>query len=180
MISTIIDILDSEGGFPTRLQLWNLDKKKQQHFLLHCKFSLSLSQQKCVGNTRNKTHRLSTFFCNQNHQNPFGSLRERVVWSCTSGFKNTLKTKMHTSWSYVFVKVTYIEHYCQYRHDLCVLVFDAFLKPPTQLQTTRSPRLLNGFWYFLVQNEEETSLVLFLISRVYFCWVETDEIFERN
>ena len=27
MISTIIDILDSEGGFPTRLQLWNLDKK---------------------------------------------------------------------------------------------------------------------------------------------------------
>jgi len=31
------------------------------------------------------------------------------------------------------------------RRDVCVLVFGTFLKPPTQLQTTRSPRLLNGF-----------------------------------
>ena len=29
--------------------------------------------------------------------------------------------------------------------DVCVFVFGAFLKQPLQLQTTRSPRLLNGF-----------------------------------
>ena len=53
--------------------------------------------------------------------------------------------------------------------------FWSFLETLTQLQTTRSPRLLNGFWCFLVQNEEEILLVLFLFSTVYFCWVENDE-----
>ena len=59
-------------------------------------------------------------------------------------------------------------------------VFDTFLKPPMQLQTSRSPRLLNGFWCILVQNEEENLLVLFLYSTVRFCWVENDENFERR
>ena len=65
-------------------------------------------------------------------------------------------------------------------HDLRVFVFDTFLKSPMQLQTTRSPRLLNGFWCFLVQNEEEILLVLFLFSTVHFRWVENDENFERS
>ena len=46
---------------------------------------------------------------------------------------------------YLF-KATYIEHYYQYTHDLRVSVLGTFLKPPTQLQTTRSRRLLNGFY----------------------------------
>ena len=72
---------------------------------------------------------------------------------------------------------SYIEHYCQYMHDLRVFVFGAFFKPPLQLQTTRSPRLLNGFWCFLVQNEEEVLLVLFLFSTLHFYWVGNDENF---
>ena len=86
---------------------------------------------------------------------------------------------MH-AWLYVFVKLTYIEHYCQYTHDLRVFVFGAFLKPPLQLQTTRSPRLLNGFWRFFMQSEEEVLLVSFLFSTVHFCWVENEENFERS
>ena len=66
------------------------------------------------------------------------------------------------------------------RRDVCVLVFGTFLKPPTQLQTTRSPRLLNGFWCFLVQNEEEVLLVSFLFSTAHFCWVENDENFDSS
>jgi len=62
--------------------------------------------------------------------------------------------------------------------DLRVFVFEAFLKSSMQLQTTRSPRLLNGFGCFWMQNEEEVLLVLFLFSTVYFCWVENDENFD--
>ena len=78
------------------------------------------------------------------------------------------------------LKVTYIKHYCHCTHDVCVYVLGAFLKPPMQLQTTRSPRLLNGFRRFLMQNEEEILLVLFLFSTVHFCWGENDENFERS
>ena len=56
------------------LHLWSLGKKKQ-HFLLHWKLSLFLTQPKCAGNSRNKTHRLVTLVCTKNHQNPFTSLR---------------------------------------------------------------------------------------------------------
>ena len=55
-----------------------------------------------------------------------------------------------------------------------------FLKPSMQLQTTRSPRLLNGFCCFLVQNEEEVLLVSFLFSTAHFCWVENDENFDSS
>ena len=62
-------------------------------------------------------------------------------------------------------------------HDVRVFVFGTFLKPHRQLQTTGSPRLLNRFWCFLMQNEEEVLLVLFLFSTVYFYRVEKDENF---
>ena len=66
------------------------------------------------------------------------------------------------------------------RPDVCVFGFGTFLKPSTQLQTTRSPRLLNGFRCFLVQNEGEILLVLFLSSTVHFCWVENNENFDSS
>ena len=62
---------------------------------------------------------------------------------------------------------------------VCFSFWD-FFKPPTQLQTTRSPRLLNGFWCFLVQNEEEVLLVSFLFSTDHFCWVENNENFDSS
>ena len=61
-----------------------------------------------------------------------------------------------------------------------VFSFGTFLEPAWHLQSTRSRRLLNGFWCFLVQNEEEILLVLFLSSTVYFCWVGNDENFARS
>ena len=88
---------------------------------------------------------------------------------------------IHNAYMVIYsLKVTYIKHYCHCMHDVCAYVLGAFLKPPMQLQTTRSPRLLNGFWYFFVQNKEEIFLVLFLFSTVHFCWVENDENFERS
>ena len=78
------------------------------------------------------------------------------------------------------LKVTYRKHYCQSMHDVCVFVLGALLKPPMQLQATRSPRLLNGFRHFFMQNEEEILLVLFLFSTVHFCWVENDENFDSS
>ena len=88
------------GRVPDSATTLEFGQEKKQHFLLHCKFSVSSSQQKCVGNNRNKTHRLSTLFCTKNHQNPFSSLRERVVWSCVGGFKKASKTKTHRSCLY--------------------------------------------------------------------------------
>ena len=55
-----------------------------------------------------------------------------------------------------------------------------FSKSSMQLQTTRSPRLLNGFWCFFMQNEEEVLLVSFLFSTAHFCWVENDENFDSS
>ena len=42
------------------------------------------------------------------------------------------------------------------------LFLDIFFELAMHVQTTRSPRLLNGFWCFLVQNKGEVQLVLFL------------------
>ena len=53
--------------------------RKKHNFLLPSKFSLLSAQQKCAGNKRNKTSRLSALFCTKNHQILFSSLRERVV-----------------------------------------------------------------------------------------------------
>ena len=66
------------------------------------------------------------------------------------------------------------------RRDVCVFVFETVLQPPTQLQTTRSPRLLNGFWCFLVQNKEEVLPVSFLFSTDHFCWLENNKNFESS
>jgi len=56
--------------------------RKSQLFYFTESFRLSSTQQKCVGNNKNKTHGHLTLLCIKNHQNPFSSLRERVVWSC--------------------------------------------------------------------------------------------------
>ena len=61
---------------------------------------------------------------------------------------------------------------------LRVFVFEAFLKSSMQLQTTRSPRLLNGFRSFLVQKKVESLLVLFLLFPVHFCWAESTKNFQ--
>ena len=58
--------------------------------------------------------------------------------------------------------------------------FSTFLKLPCKLQSTRSPRLSNGFWWFLVQNEAGILLVSFLCSVSYFCLVQNDENFKRS
>ena len=84
----------------SKLGIWT---RKKHNFLLPWKFSLLSTQEKCAGNKRNKTNRLSALFSTKNHQNPLSSLGERVVWSCIGGFKNISKTKTHTSrthWHY--------------------------------------------------------------------------------
>ena len=97
----------STNKFASTFGIW---ARKKHNFLLHWKFLVLSTQQKCTGNKRNKTSRLSTFFCTKKLQNPFSSLGERVVWSCVGGFKKVPKTKTHTHHAYmgyVFVKVTY-------------------------------------------------------------------------
>ena len=59
-------------------------------------------------------------------------------------------------------------------------VFSIFLKLAYKLQSTRSPRLTNGFCYFLVQTEAEVVLVLFLCFVSYFSLLETGGTFERS
>ena len=59
-----------------------------------------------------------------------------------------------------------------------VFCFGTFLELAWHLQTTRSRRLVNGSWWFLVQNEVESLRVLFLLFRPQFCWVENNENFQ--
>ena len=94
--------------------------------------------------------------------------------SCQTGYGQMSHSGVKCSW-YVFVKVTYIEHNWQYIHDLRVFVFEMFLKSSMQLQSTRSRRLLNGFWSFLMQKKVESLLALFLLFPVHFCWCESNE-----
>ena len=50
--------------------------------------------------------------------------------------------------------------------------FSTFLKLTCKLQSTRSPKLSDGFWCFLVQNEAGVLLISLLCSVSYFCLVE--------
>ena len=59
-------------------------------------------------------------------------------------------------------------------------VFGNVLKSTCKLQSTRSPRLPNGFWWFLAQNKAEVLLVLFLRFVYYFCLLKTGETFKRS
>ena len=62
-----------------------------------------------------------------------------------------------------------------YMSVLRILVFDHFLKLAMHVQTTRSPRLFNGFQCFLVQNEAEVLLVSFLqftVPCVHLAWTK--------
>ena len=59
-----------------------------------------------------------------------------------------------------------------------VFSFGSFLELAWHLQTTRSRRLVNGFWWFLVQNEIESLFVLFLLFPAQLRWVESNENFQ--
>ena len=58
--------------------------------------------------------------------------------------------------------------------------FSTFLKLPCKLQSTRSPRLSNGFWWFLVQNEAEVLLVSFLYFTAFEFWLKNNEHLARS
>ena len=67
--------------------------------------------------------------------------------------------------------------------DLRILVFGPFLKLAMHVQTTRSPRLFNGFQSFLVQNEAEVLLVSFLhatVSCVHLTRVKTSNEVKKS
>ena len=59
-----------------------------------------------------------------------------------------------------------------YMSKTWVFSFGTFLELAWHLQSTRSRRLLNRIGWFLVQNEAESLLVLFLLLPAHFCWVE--------
>ena len=63
---------------------------------------------------------------------------------------------------------------------LRVFGFGTFLELRCHLQSTRSRRLVNEFWWFLVQNKIESLLVLFLLFPVHFRWVEINENVQWN
>ena len=69
---------------------------------------------------------------------------------------------------------------CSYNvmYRIRVFCFGTFLELAWHLQTTRSRRLVNGFWWFLMQNEVESLLVLFLLFPAQFRWVERNENFQ--
>ena len=69
-------------------------------------------------------------------------------------------------------------HVRSYMAQTRVFSFGCFLELGWHLQSTRSRRLLNGFWWFLVQNKVQSLLVLFLLFPVHFCWVENNENFQ--
>ena len=58
--------------------------------------------------------------------------------------------------------------------------FVTFLELVRKLQSTRSPKLSNGFWWCLVQNEAGVLLVSFLCFIYYFCLAEKDKNFKRR
>ena len=74
--------------------------RKKHNFLLPWQFPLLSTQQKCAGNKRNKTSRLSASFCTKNHPILFSSLRERVDWRCHASSKKVPKPKTHVLFMY--------------------------------------------------------------------------------
>ena len=65
-------------------------------------------------------------------------------------------------------------------YTIRVFGFGTFLELAWYLQTTRSRRLVNGSWWFLVQNEVESLLGFFLLFPKQFCWVESNENFQGS
>ena len=76
--------------------------RKKHNFLLPWQFPLLSTQQKCAGNKRNKTSRLSASFCTKNHPILFSSLRERVDWRCHASSKKVPKLKTRVLLMYEF------------------------------------------------------------------------------
>ena len=56
--------------------------------------------------------------------------------------------------------------------------FETFLELWWHFLSTRSRRLVSGFWWFLVQHKVESLLILFLLFLTQFRWVETSENFQ--
>ena len=81
------------GSTITFACIFGIWARKKHNLLLHSKFSLLSTQRNCVENNRNKTSRVSAFFCTKNHRNPFTSLRERVEWRCHASSKKVQKPK---------------------------------------------------------------------------------------
>ena len=67
------------GKHTTLAYIFGSWTRKKRYLLLRWKFLLFSTRQKCAGNSRNKTSRLSASFCTKNHQNPFTSLRATVL-----------------------------------------------------------------------------------------------------
>ena len=157
--------------------------RKKHNFWLHWQFSLLSPQQKCAGYKRNKTHRLSASFCTKNHQNPFSILRERVDWRCHASSKKVPKLKTRVllcmNLSCMLGELTKLLKLMirLYMSKTRVFGFGTFLELAWHLQSTRSRRLLNWFWWFLVQNKVESLLVLFLLFPAHVCWGESNENF---
>ena len=148
--SLFLDILGgfSQGSTNTFASIFEVWSRKKHNFLLHWKFSLLSTQQNCAGNNRNKTSRLSTSFCTKNHQDPFTSLRERVVWRYYASSKKVPKPKTR-------ILVMYERNctwMCSSMYRIRVFGFEHLLELVWHLQTTRSRRLINGSWWFLVHN----------------------------
>ena len=81
------------GKHTTLAYIFGSWTRRKRYLLLRWKVLLFSTQQKCAGNSRNKSSRLSASFCTKNHRNPFTSLRERVDWRCHASSKKVLKLK---------------------------------------------------------------------------------------
>ena len=141
--SSFLDIL---GGFPlgstiTFACIFGIWARKKHNLLLHSKFSLLSTQRNCARNNRNKTSRLSAFFCTKNHWNPFTSLRERVEWRCNASSQKVPKLKTR-----VWVMYEHLQAYIRsYMTKTRVFSFGTFWELALHLHSTRSRRLGNGF-----------------------------------
>ena len=176
--SSFLDILGAFhlGSTITFACIFGIWARKTHTLLLHSKFSLLLTQRNCAENNRHKTSRVTAFFCTKNHRNPFTSLRERVEWRCHASSKKVPKLKTHVLVMYecMYVWMCYIRSYMTKTR---VFSFGTFWELALHLHPTRSRRLVNGFRYFLVQNEAESLLVLFPLFPAHFCWAENNKHF---
>ena len=155
-------------------------ERKKHYFFTSLNFLLFSTQQKYAGNSRNKTSRLSASFCTKNRRIPFTSLRERVDWRCHASSKKNKKLKTHVLVMYerMYAWMCYIQAYIRsYMTKTWVFSFLIFLELAWHLQSTRSRRLVNGFRWFLMQNEAESLLVLFPLFPAHFCWAENNKNF---
>ena len=137
-----------QGSTNTFASIFGVWSRKKRNLLLHWKFLLLSTQLNFVGNKKIETSKLWTLFCTNNYPDPFTSLRERVVWRYHASSKKVPKPKTRNL-------VMYERHctwMCSSMYRIRVFGFEYFLELVWHLQTTRSRRLINGSWWFLVHN----------------------------